>query len=276
MDHAHSTAMDQEVLYSVVTKKDFSVVEHGFAQTNIQLFNQIHKLGFTDDDLILVGKAYEFAMQTCSHLFRPSGKPLLSHFVGTASITAWTGASATEVAAAVLHNVYQLADFGDGPPGITGARRLRIQKIIGRDVEAIIALYHQTRWRHQVIQDFVTRIGTLSDTECSYLLIRAANELEYYLDRSTEYSQQKEHLLQVKGPDQQHSRRLITLTRALGQEALANFLQLAVEGYDQSVVPTVVRRTNHQTFAVVPPSFSLRLARKAQEILLKARSRLSK
>ena len=276
MDHTRSPAMDQEVLCSVVTKKDFSVVDHGFAQTNIQLFNQIHKLGFAVEDLRLVGKAYELAMQTCSHLFRPSGKPLLSHFVGTASITAWTGASATEVAAAVLHNVYQLADFGDGPPGITDARRLRLQKTIGRDVEAIIAMYQQTRWRHQVIQGFIDRIGTLDETERSYLLIRAANELEYYLDRATEYSQQKEHLLQVKGPDQQHSLRLITLTRALGHDALADSLHFAVEGYDQSVVPAVVCRTDHRTFAVVPPSFSLRLARKAQEILLKVRRTLNK
>ena len=63
MDHARSTAMDQEVLYSVVTKKDFSVVDHGFAQTNIQLFNQIHKLGFAVEDLRLVGKAYELAIE---------------------------------------------------------------------------------------------------------------------------------------------------------------------------------------------------------------------
>ena len=57
-----------------------------FAQTNIQLLNQLHREGYSADDLHLVRVAYRFAMDLFSGQFRASGKTFIAHLVGTASV----------------------------------------------------------------------------------------------------------------------------------------------------------------------------------------------
>ncbi len=87
---------------------------HSYAQTNIQLFNQLRQDGYSDADLILVRNAYELAMVLFTGRFQPSGKSFIAHVVGTASILAWLRLPAPVVAAGLLHNVYENGDFGDG------------------------------------------------------------------------------------------------------------------------------------------------------------------
>ena len=59
-----------------------------YAQTNIQLFNQLRRDGYSKTDLDLVRDAYELAMVLFSGRFQPSGKSFIAHVVGTASILA--------------------------------------------------------------------------------------------------------------------------------------------------------------------------------------------
>ena len=59
---------------------------HAYAQTNVQLFNQLQSEGYSARDRELVRLAYEFAMGLFTGLFLPSGKTFIDHLVGTASI----------------------------------------------------------------------------------------------------------------------------------------------------------------------------------------------
>ena len=57
-----------------------------FAQTNIQLLNQMYDLGYDEQEIAAVGKSYELAMILFTGRFRGSGKTFIAHLVGTASI----------------------------------------------------------------------------------------------------------------------------------------------------------------------------------------------
>ena len=98
---------------------------HSYAQTNIQLFNQLRHGGYSNTELSLVRDAYELAMDLFTGRYQPSGKPFVAHVVGTASILASLRLSAQVVAAGLLHNVYEQGDFGNGRNGFSKAKRER-------------------------------------------------------------------------------------------------------------------------------------------------------
>jgi (p)ppGpp synthase/HD superfamily hydrolase len=59
-----------------------------WAQTNVRLFSQLLEQVYSDDDLGSVFSAYELGVQLFTGRFQPSGNPLISHLVRTASILA--------------------------------------------------------------------------------------------------------------------------------------------------------------------------------------------
>jgi len=108
---------------------------YSYAQTNIQLFNQLRREGYSNTDLSLVRDAYELAMVLYSCRFLPSGRPFIAHVVRTASILAALHLSAQVVAAGLLHNAYGTGDFGDGSGGISTAKRALISRVLSPEVE---------------------------------------------------------------------------------------------------------------------------------------------
>ncbi|MEJ2177793.1 MAG: hypothetical protein P8Y12_07545 [Gammaproteobacteria bacterium] len=60
---------------------------HSFAQTNIQLINQLRN-DFTEAEIDQVLKGYELACSMFTGSFRGCGKPFIEHAIGTASIIA--------------------------------------------------------------------------------------------------------------------------------------------------------------------------------------------
>ena len=57
-----------------------------YAQTNIQLFDQLQHEGYTEDELNVIRDTYALATRLFTGLFRPSGKTFVAHAVGIASI----------------------------------------------------------------------------------------------------------------------------------------------------------------------------------------------
>jgi len=108
---------------------------NSYAQTNIQLFKQLRREGYSNTDLSLVRDAYELAMVLYSCRFLPSGRPFIAHVVRTASILAALHLSAQVVAAGLLHNAYGTGDFGDGSGGISTAKRALISRVLSPEVE---------------------------------------------------------------------------------------------------------------------------------------------
>src|ERR1700676_5647271 len=94
-----------------------------YAQTNIQLFNQLHRKGYSESDLARVSAAYAFAARVFTGCFRPSGKVFLAHLVGTGSILAELHRPIATIAAGLLHSVYTHGEFGDGARGLSEGKR---------------------------------------------------------------------------------------------------------------------------------------------------------
>ena len=57
-----------------------------YAQTNIQLFKQLHGDGYSATELALICDAYRLAIRLYSGYFLASGRTEIAHVVGTASI----------------------------------------------------------------------------------------------------------------------------------------------------------------------------------------------
>src|SRR5437867_665839 len=102
-----------------------------YAQTNIQLFNQLQREGYSNAELSLIRDAYELAMHLFTGFFIASGRTQIAHVVGAASILGSLHTPAEVVAAGLIHNVYETGDFGDGRRGISDARRQQIRQTIG-------------------------------------------------------------------------------------------------------------------------------------------------
>ena len=84
------------------------------AQTNLQLYNQLRAQGYSQKELVIVHRAYEFLTTIYPGYFQADGKPFVAHTVGVASILAHLQLPAEFIAAGLLHNIYGNGDFGDG------------------------------------------------------------------------------------------------------------------------------------------------------------------
>src|SRR5215475_1078806 len=159
-----------------------------YAQTNIQLFNQLRDGGYSQKDIALIRDAYELAMELFGGRFQASGKPFIAHVVGTASILASLQLSAQIVAAALIHNVYENGDLGEGQKdGISPSRRKRIRRIVGDEVEEYVARLQVRSSYPQAIQRLRDNSEKLSSCDRSVLLLRLADFLEHLLDLDVLY-----------------------------------------------------------------------------------------
>ena len=153
-----------------------------YAQTNIQLFNQLRSLGYADRDLCLVRDAYELAMVIFSGRFQPSGKSFIAHVVGTASVLAAMQLPAQAVAAGLLHNAYGAGDFGHMRRGDSQKKRALISRLLGPEVEKYVAGFHDAHWQSALVRLACTQPARLGPTERNLLSLRLADYREHLLD----------------------------------------------------------------------------------------------
>ncbi len=225
-----------------------------YAQTNIQLFHQMRARGYTAADLATVGNAYDLAVQIFTAKFRASGKPLLAHLVGTASVLCAVNAPARVLAAAVLHAAYIFGEFGDGRAGVTAAKRAMVRQAVGEEIEDLVARYHALDWR-QAMKAAVGRPEPVPSAEAEPLLVRLANELEDHLDLGVLYC-----------GNAQSRRDAITstlhlcvdLAEKMGQPSLAAELRRAFDEVMSSDVPEELRHPRDYTYLVPPRSHMAR------------------
>lgn len=164
-----------------------------YAQTNIQLFNQLRLNNYSENDLKYMCDIYELALQLFASRLRGSGKPFLSHLVGTASILAALQAPRNVTAAGLLHAAYIYGEFGTDERGITEAKREQIRQIVGRETEQLIADYTTLKWNKYTIPTIRDCLNTLNLHEREVLLMRLANELEDHLDLGVLYCGNAQH-----------------------------------------------------------------------------------
>ncbi len=158
-----------------------------YAQTNVQLYEELRARSYAKADVRIVADAYELAARLFAGRFRSTGKSFLAHLVGTASVLARYGAQAPLLAAALLHAAYAQGDFGTGSLGCSGAKRRQLRDELGAEVEDLLFRYDSLDIRSLAGEDVGARIASLSPVERDALFIRLANELEETLDSSLRY-----------------------------------------------------------------------------------------
>jgi (p)ppGpp synthase/HD superfamily hydrolase len=158
------------------------VARRAYAQTNLQLFQQLGESGYREDDVRRTRDAHELAAHLFVGSFRGSGKPLLAHLVGTASILAAFDQEIDLIIAGLLHAAYALGDFGDGRYGLTDGKRRAVRARVGATVERLIAHYTDFGWDRGRIMALRDETATLTVSDRAVLTIRLCNELEDHHD----------------------------------------------------------------------------------------------
>lgn len=208
-----------------------------YAQTHVQLTDQLHHQGHTEADQRLVARAYAFAVRLFAGRFLPSGTPFLHHLVRTASIVARQGAASETVAAALLHSVYAKGDFGDGVRWFSPSKEARIIEVLGGSVAARVGRYRRMKWNVETIPVLRAQVPALDELDQAALLIRLANDLEHGLDGEILYFGESEsQRVRLLGAE------MAEMAAALGHQELAAELMRAHERAQSARVSPVVAK----------------------------------
>jgi len=228
---------------------------HTFAQTNIQLLNQLYRDRYPIPELAHIIACYQLAMRLFTGRFRASGKTFVAHVIGTASILGSLRAPSNLVATGLLHAAYATGDFGDGVQGISIAKREQVRAVTGEEVEEYLARYDALPWSDKHIASHYNQVDALSKIDRDVLLIRLANELEEYLDLGMLYfgedRRRRTNYLNENG------RLMVSMAEKLGFPALgASLTQAFKETAEAEFVP-VLRGTNERnsSFLLAPESY---------------------
>lgn len=227
---------------------------HGYAQTNLQLFNQLRQCGYSASDMEQVVAAYGLAMELFGGHFRPNGKPFVCHLVGTASVLAGLRAPMPVVICGLLHAVYTHGQFSGGRKGPSPRKRARVREAAGERSEELLHAYTLLPWNAEAIRDFHGRMADLSANQRAVILARLANELEDHLDFGMAYcgKTSSKSLAAVRIE-------LLALALNLGSDSFADELALAIDAQTAANIPAALCRKDRASFSVSRPSWLARL-----------------
>jgi hypothetical protein len=244
---------------------------HSYAQTIPQLYGQLQRDGYSMADRCRIHDAYELAMERFSGCFQNSGKLLLAHVVGTASILASLRLPVEVVVAGLLHNLYQNGDFGDGGSGITNARRDQVQRLIGTDAEQYMARFATLPWNSRAISATREQPHALGSIDYHTVLLRLADHLEHLLDCDLLYSNEISHRFYTESAPA-----AAEIAERLGFPSLAIHLRQALHEQQQGDIPAELRVPRKQNFSFVlaPRSYRKRLSVESRRLSIRGCNRL--
>jgi (p)ppGpp synthase/HD superfamily hydrolase len=235
---------------------------HTYAQTNVQLFNQLPLDVYTSKDLERVRAAYDLAACLFTGRFQASGKPFLAHLVGVASIVSALDAPPPLVAAGLIHSVYRNGEFGSGRRGMSDDKRRVVRDAVGEQVERYAARFATLPWRPASLAELHIRLDALDGLDRDVVLLRLADHLEHLLDLNVLYHGNAARRDSVKP----HHDVLVDMAAHLGYPRLADELQVASTRVAAAEVPPELR--GHGRPALIGPrSHRRRLALLVREQL---------
>ena len=220
---------------------------HSYAQTNLQLYNQLVDAKYSHSDLLCTFKGYKLAMKLFSGRYRANGKPFLAHLVGTASILVTQNSPVSVVVAGLLHAAYAQGDFGDRQHGITRAKQTYLTQVVGEEIEGLVARYTSFAWDEQAITIARSKLNELSQVERQILLIRLANSLEDELDLGMLYCRKRTH-----SSPEVHTYQILEIAFELGHSILAEQLAEALRRAEIANVPSILRSEKESSFTISP------------------------
>ena len=219
---------------------------HSYAQTNIQLFNQLNRLGYSRFEVKSVSNAYKLVVQLFTGRFRPSGKTFIAHLVGTASILTQLQLSYQLVIAGLLHAVYSHGDFGTAQTGITKTKQQQVVQVVGQNVEEYIARYTSLRWDLESIPAVLQQLDTLDEIGRNVLLMRLANELEERLDLGILYCGEAKYQRYAE-----RDRHLPEIAQKLGYPMLAMEFDIVFRELDEAELSAVICPATEQEYSTL-------------------------
>lgn len=228
---------------------------HNYAQTNIQLFNQLREGGVSKEKLEMIYRGYKLAMRLLTGRFRPSGKTFIAHVVGTASILHAAGASIEVVAAGLLHSAYDNGDFGSVFGSATAKRRAVVRGEVGPDVEDYIVRYANFEWSHRRFDAIIRALPQMEPRDREVVRMRLADKIEDHLDLGMMYctSAPRQHSFQTRRD------KMIEMAETLNDSHLADEWRrisaetLATEDLGVRFAP------NDRSFTIPGASYRMRL-----------------
>jgi (p)ppGpp synthase/HD superfamily hydrolase len=228
-----------------------------YAQTNLQLFDELRREGYSDRDVARVRDAYELAARLFAGVMLPSGKLFIDHVVGTAAILAALRAPGDVVAAGLIHAAYFRGDFGTIGKSISNAKREEIKGSVGAAIEEYVAAYDAMGWDSKTIPALRDGVDKLDRIDRHVLLIRLANELEHRLDFADLYSDNAEWLQRYM---ERYRSAMLDMARDLGFPALAAELAQAFSEAASGEIPSEARSRSRQprSYIVSPKSYCRR------------------
>ena len=220
------------------------------AQTFIRLAEQMRAEGYPVDEVARAAAAHELAIALFSGLYRPSGDPLLSHLVGTASVLAAARVDGEVVAAALVHAAYANGDFGTLGEGVTPAKRARLRAAVGTRTEVCVHDFVTIRWTPDTIAGLAATVADLDARARDVVALRLANTLDDALDAGYLCGEGKAQALTFRTAVAD----LAALARGLALDLLARDLE---ESLEHPVVPGPTPRRSG-VFLQPPPSYRRR------------------
>jgi gluconolactonase len=224
---------------------------HSYAQTNIQLFNQLRRDGYSNTDLSLVRDAYELAMLLFTGRFQPSGKSFIAHVVGTASILASLRLSAQVVAAGLLHNVYENGDFGMVRRNASRGKRHKISRLLAPEAEEYVAKFPALHWKSPTVQLALDNPDRLGLVDRHVLSIKLADYLEHLLDLDLLYY----------GPSGRryytdNGATAVVMAERFGLSSLGAEIKEAIRETELAELPVEIpaHRVRNESFVIAPDS----------------------
>lgn len=217
-----------------------------YAQTSIQLFNQLQHDGYQAAGLSLIADAYFLATRLFAARVEPSGRCYMSHVVGTASILSASAAPAELVAAGLMHNVYCTGDFGDYRKNVSESRRRRIRDAIGDGTEQYVYRFAIHRWNAAGLRSTHEQLPQMEELDRRVVLLYLADQLEKHLGLEIlyfrDYERRCRHYREF-GP------LLVDMARQLGYFGLSQQLQEAVQTTLGSTIPAELRSQDSRRFS---------------------------
>ncbi|NJO33777.1 MAG: HD domain-containing protein [Rhodospirillales bacterium] len=168
----------------VVTRPRFpapllrDLFDHPFAQTWPQLLAQLLRQSWTVAEVEAVKRCHEVGRQLANGRYRASGKPFVSHLIGTASILAAYGAAPILVESALVHTAYD--DLGTADEAGAAARALRQR--VGTSVDRILRAFSKRRHLTAKPPASEEEFARYPLDDARSLILCVANEIEDLLD----------------------------------------------------------------------------------------------
>lgn len=229
----------------------------GFAQTNLQLYRQLHAGDYDPAAIERVRGAYEFAVPAFAAQYRGSGKPFIAHLVGTASVLASRRERTDMVVAGLLHAAYTNGDFGIDP-GRRGSPRQRahLRAHIGPEAEALVARYDATPWRARTIADWCASFEGLHEQDRDIVRLSLANVCDDFMDAGMCLTLSQKSQLYT---DDAVQRNIVELARLSGWPELAVVLQEAFAEFNAARSHLPESRASGTARLRLPPGATRRL-----------------